>query len=340
MTAAPASLTLSTPRGPRATGRLDRPQGIGALLPGNRDDDTLVLRHAAAVAAALEQPLTIARVIDPTPAGAPADPVDWHLRALELRAELERIKASEAARTRLEIRADVLEGGSAAQLCRWAAAQALDLLVLSAGDDAFPGLLVQSRTSDSALSLLIVPNGPCGDAMPPYARILVPLDGSARAESALPLAVHLARAHKAELLLVHVVPPLELTEAGPLSREDLDLRQRVRCRNETVARAYLERLQTRIDECVRPARTIIVGDGDVRRHLTSMIAREAVDLVVLSAHGHGASDGTCGSVAAYLVARGTVPLLLRHDASCRERPRVVRQNPVGALPNRMANGRL
>lgn len=340
MPPAPPSLAVSAPLSAQRTAtRAAGPKGVGALLRGNCAGDTLVLRHAAAVAAALEQPLTIARVIDPVPSGAPADPIDWHFRAVELRAELERIKAAEAARTQLEIRADVLEGGGAGELRRWMTAQALDLLVLSTGDDAFAGFLLHSCTPDSALSLLVVPGGPHSGAAPRYARILVPLDGSARAESALPLATTLAQAHKAELLLVHAVPPLELTEVGPLSSEDLDLCQQVRRRNESVARTYLEHVRTRVGDGARPARTVMVGNGDVRRHLTSVITQEDVDLVVLSAHGHGASDGPCGSVAAYLVARGTVPLLLRQDAPCGERPTGVRQVPLAAAPNRMANGR-
>src|SRR5690606_14425646 len=166
-------------------------------------DEAPVLDHAAAIAAALGQPLTIARVIDPPSADTPADPVDWHLRGLELRAELERIKASPPARLPLDIRADVLEGGSAWQIRRWATELALDLLVLSRNDHAFASLLLPQRTSDDGLSLLIVPGGRrVKGTTPPYARILVPLDGSARAESALPIAMRLAQTCKAELLLV------------------------------------------------------------------------------------------------------------------------------------------
>src|SRR5690348_758316 len=40
-----------------------------------------------------------------------------------------------------------------------------------------------------------------------FKRILVPLDGSARAEQALPIAVRLAQASGGTILLVQVVPP-------------------------------------------------------------------------------------------------------------------------------------
>lgn len=325
---------MSPPGESEPAARTAELRGIGALLPRDRAGETLVLRHAEAVAAALGQPLTIARVIDPIPSGAPADPVDWHLRALELRTELEGIKASEAPRTQLDIRVAVLDGYQARHLPRWAASQALDLLVLSTSDHEWAGLLLRPSASERAPSLLAVPAATYGDASPRYARILVPLDGSVRAESALPLAIRLAHVHDAELLLVHAVPPLELTGVEPLSSDDLDLRQRVRRRNEGVARAYLERVHAHVGDAGRCARIIVAGDGDVRRHLTDVITREQADLVVLCAHGHGGSDDTCGSVAAYLIAHGTVPLIVRQDVPCREWPSGAPQVPIDAAPHR------
>ena len=337
----PVSLAASTSSRCRdAAVRPAGPRRVGVLVQGHAARDALAIRHAAAVASALGTSLTIARVVDPPPAGAPADPIDWHLRALEIRAELERLRG-EVACTPLEIRTDVLEACGAGQVRRWASAQALDLLVTGSDDDDHdgPSVGLHPLLAGGGVSLLVVcGDGPAADA-PLYARILVPLDGSARAESALPLAVQLAQVHKAELLLVHAVPPLELTEVGPPSSEDLDLRQRVRRRNEEVARTYLERVRARVADAGRPARSVVVGNGDVRRHLADVVRRERVDLVVLSAHGHGAADGPYGSVAAYLVAHGAVPVLVRQDAPGRPRPLKLGSPLVETVPRRL-NGRL
>jgi len=336
--ASPAACTSGAERD--AAARLAGPRRIGVLVQGHPERDALTIRHAAAVASALRTPLTIARIVAPPPAGEPADPIDWHLRALEIRAELERFRA-EVARIPLETRTDVLEACEPAQVRRWASAQALDLIVTGSNGEDREGLAdgLYPLLADGTISLLVV----CGDSpaadAPLYARILVPLDGSARAESALPLALQLAHAHKAELLLVHAVPPLELTEVGPLSSEDLDLQQRVRRRNEEVARAYLERVRGWIAGSGQTARSVLVGNGDVRRHLADVIGRERVDLVVLSAHGHGAAEGPYGSVAAYLIAHRTVPVLVRQDAPDRPRPLKVGSPLVETAPRRL-NGRL
>jgi hypothetical protein len=61
-----------------------------------------------------------------------------------------------------------------------------------------------------------------------------------------------------------------------------------------------------------------------------LMERECVDLVILSAHGHGASDAPCGSVAAYLLARGDVPVLVRQDAPPCRPPTGVARLPVQA----------
>jgi nucleotide-binding universal stress UspA family protein len=336
--ASPGACTSSADRDTAA--HLAGPRRIGVLVEGHADRDALMIRHAAAVASALGAPLIIARVVDPPPAGTPTDPIDWHLRALEIRAELERLRA-EVARTPLEIQTDVVEACGPGHIRRWASAQGLDLLVTGASDDDREGPAEGPHPlmADGTVSLLIV----CGDRpaadAPLYGRLLVPLDGSARAETALPLAIQLARAHNAELLLVHAVPPLELIEVGPPSSEDLDLRQRVRHRNEQVARAYLERVRARAADAGQPVRCVLVGDGDVRRHLADVIQQEHVDLVVLSAHGRGAADGPYGSVAAYLVARRIVPVLVRQDVPGRPRLLTLGSPLVETAPRR-SNGHL
>jgi nucleotide-binding universal stress UspA family protein len=148
---------------------------------------------------------------------------------------------------------------------------------------------------------------------------MVPLDGSARAESVLPIATRLAKVHDADLLIAHVTPAPELTKVGPLTAQDLELEQRVNARNERVARSYLDQIRARVSEAGVPARTVISRSGDARTGLARLVKRESVDLVVLSAYGRrGPRDIPCGSVAAHLLTHVTAPLLV-----FRERPRRV-----------------
>jgi nucleotide-binding universal stress UspA family protein len=170
-------------------------------------------------------------------------------------------------------------------------------------------------------SLMLIPTDGARDPARTlgYRRIMVPLDGSARAESVLPIAMRLTTAHKAELLIAHVTPAPELTKVGPLTAQDLELEQRVIARNERVARGYLDQIRSRLSEAGIVPRTMISRCVDARTGLTRVVRREGVDLVVLSAYGRrGPRDIPCGSVAAHLLTHVAAPLLV-----FRERPRRV-----------------
>ena len=64
-----------------------------------------------------------------------------------------------------------------------------------------------------------------------YRRILVPLDGSQRAEHVLPMASALAERHAAELVLLHVVVKPELIQRMPLTDDEIELVDKVVQRN-------------------------------------------------------------------------------------------------------------
>ena len=65
-----------------------------------------------------------------------------------------------------------------------------------------------------------------------YERLLVPLDGSARAGSALPLATAIAKTNNAQLLLTHVVTKPEMARLMPLTPEENELITRFVERNQ------------------------------------------------------------------------------------------------------------
>jgi nucleotide-binding universal stress UspA family protein len=81
--------------------------------------------------------------------------------------------------------------------------------------------------------------------IPAYQRILVPLDGSQRAENVLPIVTQLAHFHKSQIHLVHVVQTPEMARQMPPLPEDIDLSNRVVARNQEEAGRYLEQMKTR-----------------------------------------------------------------------------------------------
>jgi hypothetical protein len=98
-------------------------------------------------------------------------------------------------------------------------------------------------------------------------RILVPLDGSLRAESVLPIVARIAKAHDAEVLLTHLVG--EPSGAAMLRTEaDLELARELGTRLDSAATGYLERLREQLGRSF----------GSVAAHI---IAHSPVSLLVL-----------------------------------------------------------
>jgi nucleotide-binding universal stress UspA family protein len=125
--------------------------------------------------------------------------------------------------------------------------------------------------------------------------------------------MQLAKGADAELILVHALPVPELIETAPLEAEDIDLCERFIDRNERVARSYLDHVRGYAAGQGLRVRVATLRGDDIRSNLTKFIVGERVDLVVLSARGHGGarvSDVPYGNVAAYLVTHSPVPILI------------------------------
>jgi len=294
---------------------------IAACLDGSEVGER-ILPHALSVARALGAPLTLLRVLEGrNTGGAPPDPLEWDLKRREIREYLERMAAR--GRDRGPVETEVIEGQAAEEICRWSRHHGMALTVLcSHGVSGETGWSLASTArklvEGAPGSFLLVPAAAAvADPVARYRRLLVPIDGSARAESVLPLARRLAEAHGAELILAHVVPAPELTEIAPLDAEDLELQARLVRRNERVANAYLDRLRAQLSESPVPVRALVLSGGDVRGRLATLIAEEHVDLVVVASHGRTArADLPLGSVTAYLVEHAAAPLLIvRRPAS-------------------------
>ena len=314
---------------------------IAVCVDGSEMGDPLVL-HAAAAAEAFNAPLTILRVLEPDSNvdASPPDPLDWDMRQREARADLDRL-ISVARQRRIDVQIELIQGRAAEQICCWALQHGADLTVLGSHGEHGRSDWTLSSTARKLVdavpgSLLLVPaDGDRGRGGVRYRRIMVPLDGSARAESVLPIATRLTLAHDANLLVAHVTPTPELTKVGPLTAQDLELEQRVIARNERVARGYLDQIRARMSEAGVTARIILSRAGDARSRLARLVRRERVDLVILSAYGRrGPRDTPCGSVAAYLLTHAAAPLLV-----FRERPRRVIKRLSQEAARRTASAR-
>ncbi|MFN3388649.1 MAG: universal stress protein [Allosphingosinicella sp.] len=293
------------------------PPRPGELLLACIDDTAqaqTVLAHAAEVAAALGRSLAVAHVIDSGSADRPRDPLDWTVKRHRCRDRLRALAAGASGTAAEQV---LLEGPPADRVLSWVEANKATILAFGTRRRQIAGPMLLGSNAARLMSaapgsVLLVP--PEASAEADYRRILVPLDGSARAESVLPAAVAMARLYGSEILLLHVVPPAELTEVGPLECEALDLRDRLRRRNQRVARAYLDRIAARFRPTFR-VRTLMTL-GDARDCIREIAVQEKADLVLLSGQGHGLRpDGAFGKVAAHLAASAEAPILIVRDAA-------------------------
>lgn len=151
-----------------------------------------------------------------------------------------------------------------------------------------------------------------------YRRIVVPLDGSQRAEFVLPMVTALANYYETELLLVHVVARPEMIWRMPLAPEDSLVLEEMMERNRAQISQSFTALQARLPLV---SQLDIQLSTNVAATLHSLVAQAEADLVVLTAHGHsGQTQWPYGSIAASFLTYGTTPLLLMQDLLPHEIP--------------------
>lgn len=139
-----------------------------------------------------------------------------------------------------------------------------------------------------------------------YKRVLVPLDGSALAEGALPLMLEIAGPLDLEVVLLRVVQPLppEVVEGSKhVVIENVPARI-------AEARAYLARIVAKLER--RGIRTQIdVRRGNPVREIVGAAQEANADLIAMTTHGRsGLGRLLFGSVAEAVLRQAELPVLL------------------------------
>ena len=135
-----------------------------------------------------------------------------------------------------------------------------------------------------------------------YRKILVALENSSADEAILPHVRELARAHQAELILVHVAEGF-----GARYQESLNLEDSQEIQDD---RAYLERVRTEFAAAGVSARAVL-ETGEPAAKLVEAAERESCDLIAMATHRHRAiGDLVLGSVASAVRHRTTIPVLM------------------------------
>ncbi len=144
-----------------------------------------------------------------------------------------------------------------------------------------------------------------------YKHILVPLDGSARAEHAIPVAARIARASGGTVDLLRVVyPPVDygvyLTQSETLVDKEIDAAV-------DAATAYLAGIAGSA-ALAGISTNIEAITGAVAQTLLSYTESEKIDLIIMCSHGYtGLKRWMLGSVAEKVARHTTAPILLLRE---------------------------
>lgn len=137
-------------------------------------------------------------------------------------------------------------------------------------------------------------------------KILHPTDFSTEAADAFRLACSLARDHRAELLVIHVMPP-------PVCWGEVVARRPPDSYEHQLWREYLEPLCAAEPDIHIEAR---IESGNPVERIVSIAAEEGCDLIVMGTHGRsGLGRVVLGSVAEQVLRKASCPVLTVRAAS-------------------------
>ncbi len=286
-----------------------------------------VLPHVIAIARSFDSEVTLLRMLEKTQAGTSAqlfDLVNWQINKTRATLYLEKIKAR-FQREKTRAQTAVIEGLVADGITEYAHSHGIKLIVLSShGRNGLTRWGISSITQkiimSAQTSLLIVrahQDGIHSDELSEkllYKRILVPLDGSQRAENVLPIVTQLAQFHRSQIHLVQIIQTPEMARQMPPTREDIDLSNRIVSRNQEEAGRYLEQLKSRSFLEGLTIQIHLITSDNTAVALHQLVEQENIDMVALSAHGYsGIHQWPYGSMVNNFVQYGKVPLLIVQD---------------------------
>jgi len=141
-----------------------------------------------------------------------------------------------------------------------------------------------------------------------YSKILVPLDGSKRAEAILPYVESLAKSHNAQVILMRVIEP-HSQYVNPMSAQPL-LDPEIFRRETQEVETYLMNQQDKLYRKEISSR-VFVAYGPVVEEIIKAAEAEKADLIAIASHGRtGLSRVFYGSVVAGVLHRIDRPLLI------------------------------
>jgi nucleotide-binding universal stress UspA family protein len=280
------------------------------------------VQHAQKIARAFGGKAVLVQVLcKPESGDGPIDPVEWNIKKQRTLKQLGFLaKGAEGSDQPCSV--ELLEGQYISQIKAFmehrqgdiaASPRARSDLGWSQSEAASGVLLSQSA------AVLMIPDDAIIGVDTQYRRILVPLDGSSRAETALLAAIKMARSEQAELVMCYILPAPSLTELAAGDPETERLHGLVMQRNEKAGKTYLAKIRKRLEHNGLKVSARISHGGDARRALIDIISMENADFVVMATHGQsGHRDVPIGDVARFVLDNADIPVLLVRPDNVRD----------------------
>ncbi len=304
----------------------------------------VTIPHAELFARIFGASIHLLRVLEPisyheNPAAV--DPLRWQLHKAEADAYMqsiadrvrenlgENLVLGEGEKSRVDY--SVREGKAAENIVDFAHTENIDLLVISTHGSSGLSRWNISSVTQKVINLIYLPvllvraydQTIIDETIKRYRRILLPIDSSRRAECSLSAGIELTRGemptdstpeaagNKSTLFLAAVIRPPELPIPEPYPIEISQLTEKLLRLSHQAVERYLyemkERLPVDCDTCV-------VESGSVPSALHELAEQEAIDLVILCAHGYsGQVTWPYGTVTWNYIEHGTKPLLVIQD---------------------------
>jgi nucleotide-binding universal stress UspA family protein len=288
-----------------------------------------VLPHTRAIAQAFNSKVKLLRVMERTLETEKTplfDLVNWQINRTGAKLYLDKV-SSKLENWGLDVDTITVEGLAAESIIDYAQNQNAKLIILSSHGRS--GLsqwgisgIAQKVIFSAPTSVLIIRANISLREQPDeqhYTRIMVPLDGSRRAENVLPIVALFARTHQSQIHLVHVVGMPEMARQLPPTHEDMDLSEKMVSRNIDEAAHYLEQIKNQSPLDGIKIKTHLLTNANPAVALHEFAGQERVDLVALNAHGYsGNNQWPYGSMVNNFILYSKIPLLIVQDLPVRE----------------------
>lgn len=233
------------------------------------------------------------------------DPVIWNARKNQMQVALAE-RAAELEGQGIAVETVMLDIAKPEIFIRYVTSGVFEMMVV-ADADPLPRAMVRDVLAHSSVPIYIARPQRSGT----FRRVMLPLDGSQRAECVVPLATRLTQIMSATLLLAHVVKEPEMPRRPSPNAEDMRLVEQVVARNREESERYLNELSARLPVT---SEVHILTKNNVDTALHDLVREQSVDLVALCAHGFsGEPEHPLGGTASNLIDHSMTSLLVLQD---------------------------